>query len=223
MDEFITAIPFSLLLVASTGPVFFIVIETSISKGVRRAFCIDVGAVLADVVFITLASFSANSLQHSLKTNPKWFLLGGVVLVLFGFISFIQSKKNKKKIVYQPGQLQKGSYLSYIAKGFLLNIINIGVFIFWLGLVIVFSSKYEMNHTKTNTFLAYVLGIYLALDVVKIILAKQLKPVLTPRILYQLKQWVHVIVVLFGLFFMFQGVFPEQKQKLETKIEEHLK
>jgi threonine/homoserine/homoserine lactone efflux protein len=114
-------------------------------------------------------------------------------------------------------------HLSYIGKGFLLNIINIGVFIFWLGLVIVFTSKYEMNYTKTNTFLAYVLGIYLALDVVKIILAKQLKPLLTPRILYKLKQWVHVIVVLFGLFFMFQGIFPEQKQKLETKIEERLK
>lgn len=223
MDEFITAIPFSLLLVASTGPVFFVVIETSISKGARRAFCIDIGAVLADILFIILATFGANSLQYNLKTNPKWFLLGGVVLLSFGLISFLQTKKNRKKIVFESGELQKGSYLSYIGKGFLLNIINIGVFIFWLGLVIVFTSKYEMNYTKTNTFIAYVLGIYLALDVVKIILAKQLKPLLTPRILYKLKQWVHVIVVLFGLFFMFQGIFPEQKQKLETKIEERLK
>jgi len=78
MNEFLAAIPFSLLLAVSTGPVFFVIIETSISKGARRAFCVDIGAVIADIVFITIASLGANSIRQSLEGNPRWFLLGEI-------------------------------------------------------------------------------------------------------------------------------------------------
>ena len=69
----------------------------------------------------------------------------------------------------------------------------------------------------------YVLVIYLLLDIVKIYLAKQLKTILTPRVIYKIKQFVHIIIFGFGLFFVFQGSFPEQKEKLQTIIEAQIK
>lgn len=223
MNELLTAIPFSLLLVVSTGPVFFVVIETSISKGARRAFCVDIGAVIADIVFILIASFGAISIRQNLEGNPRWFLLGGVVLFGIGLISFIRTQKNKKSLHFAPEKLNKGSYLFYIGKGFLLNIINIGSLLFWLGLMVVFGSKYQMNYTKIIPLFSYILVVYLSFDLIKIYLAKQLKTRLTPKVISKLKQAVHVILMLFGLFFSFQGVFPDEKQKLEARLHERLK
>ena len=223
MSEFLAAIPFSLLLVVSTGPVFFVIIETSISKGARRAFCVDIGAVIADIVFILIALFGANTIHQNLETNPRWFLLGGVVLIGFGLISYLHTRTNKKQVAYTAEQLTKGSYLFYVGKGFLLNIINMGTLLFWLGLVVLFGTKYQMDYGKIVPFLAYILVAYLSLDLIKIYLAKQLKTKLIPQVIYKLKQLVHLILILFGLFFVFQGTFPDEKQKLEETLKERLK
>ena len=223
MSEFLAAIPFSLLLVVSTGPVFFVIIETSISKGARHAFCVDIGAVIADIVFILIALFGANTIHQNLESNPSWFLLGGLVLIGFGLISYIRTRTNKKQVAYTTEQLNKGSYLFYIGKGFLLNIINMGTLLFWLGLVVLFGAKYQMDYGKIVPFFSYILVIYLAFDLIKIYLAKQLKTKLTPQVIYKLKQLVHLILLLFGLFFVFQGTFPDEKQKLEETLQERLK
>lgn len=223
MNEFLTAIPFSLLLVVTTGPIFFVIIETSISKGARQAFCVDIGAVLADILFILIALYGANTLHQSLQDNPRWFLLGGGVLVTFGLFSFFRTQKAKNSIDFETQQIRKGSYLFYIGKGFLLNIINMGAFLYWLGIMVVFGAKYQMDSTKLITFFVSLFGVYLAIDLVKINLAKQLKSKLTPKIIYKLKQFVNFILILFGLFFVFNGAFPKQKQKLENHIEERLK
>jgi threonine/homoserine/homoserine lactone efflux protein len=214
MSEFLAAIPLSLLLVFSTGPVFFVIVETSITKGAKHAFCVDIGAVIADVVFILIALFSAQSLRNSLAENPRWFIIGGTVLCTFGVVSLITSMRHKRIIAFEAEALPKGNYFFYIAKGFVLNIINIGTFLFWVGLV-VFGADFW--------FFVYILLIYLLFDIVKIYLAKQLKSSLTPLVIYKLKQLVHIIIFGFGLFFVFQGSFPEQKEQLQTIIEAQIK
>ena len=219
MNEFLAAIPFSLLLAVSTGPVFFVIIETSISKGVRRALCVDIGAIIADIVFILIALLGAKTVHQSLESNPQWFILGGIVLFTFGLISFFLTQKHKDTTVFASEELSRGNYFFFIAKGFLLSIINMGAFLFWLGLVVVFGAKYQMDNIKIISFFGYILIVYLAIDLLKIYLSKQLKNILTPQVIYQLKQFVNLILMLFGLFFVFQGVFPEQKQKLENRIE----
>ena len=151
------------------------------------------------------------------------FLFGGVVLIGFGLISYLHTRTNKKQVAYTAEQLTKGSYLFYVGKGFLLNIINMGTLLFWLGLVVLFGTKYQMDYGKIAPFLAYILVAYLSLDLIKIYLAKQLKTKLTPQVIYKLKQLVHLILILFGLFFVFQGTFPDEKQKLEETLKERLK
>ena len=214
MSEFLAAIPLSLLLVFSTGPVFFVIVETSITKGAKHAFCVDLGAVLADVVFILAALFSTQSLRSSLAENPRWFIIGGIVLCAFGLGSLIASIRQKKRMSFHAKTLPKGNYFFYVAKGFVLNIINIATFLFWVGLV-VFGADFW--------FFVYVLLIYLLFDIVKIYLAKQLKTVLTHLVIYKVKQLVHIIILGFGLFFVFQGSFPEQKEQLKTIIEAQIK
>ena len=80
-----------------------------------------------------------------------------------------------------------------------------------------------MNYIKIIPFLFYILVVYLSFDIIKIFLAKQLKTKLTPRVIYKFKQFVHLILMIFGLFFVFQGTLPDEKQKLEATLQERLK
>ena len=43
-----------LFLSVFVGPVFFLLIETSINKGIREAFIMDAGVILSDIAWIIL-------------------------------------------------------------------------------------------------------------------------------------------------------------------------
>ena len=107
MNELLAAIPFSLLLVVSTGPVFFVIIETSITKGARRAFCVDIGAVIADIVFILIASFGANSIRQGLEEDPKWFCLEVRYCFLLAWFRLSAQTEIKKTSFLLPSNLKR--------------------------------------------------------------------------------------------------------------------
>ena len=184
-------------------------------KGQNTPFCVDLGAVIADIVFILVALFSAQSLRHSLAENPRWFIIGGIVLCAFGVISLIASIRQKKEIAFSTEALPKGNYFFYIAKGFLLNIINIGTFLFWVGLV-VFGADLSFFCLRPVYLLAF--------RYCQNISCQTTQKSFNPHLLFiKIKQTVHIIIFCFGLFFVFQGSFPEQKEQLQTIIEAQIK
>ena len=74
MSEFLPAIPIGIVLAFTIGPVFFTVLETSISKGIKAAIFVDIGVVLSDVMFFIIAFFSTNSLLNSIEENTdSWY------------------------------------------------------------------------------------------------------------------------------------------------------
>ena len=91
MNEFLPAIPIGIVLAFTIGPVFFTVLETSISKGVKAAIFVDIGVVLSDIVFFVIAFFSTNSLLNSIQENrSSWYFLGGVLLASYAGVSLIK-------------------------------------------------------------------------------------------------------------------------------------
>ena len=65
-DDIITAIPFGIILAFTIGPVFFVLLETSATKGFKSAIIFDLGVIFADIVFIALAFFSTNSILQKI-------------------------------------------------------------------------------------------------------------------------------------------------------------
>ena len=74
MNDVLSALPFSVLLIFATGPLFFLILETSISKGIKPAFLIDLGAVFADAVFVLVAFLGTKSLLADIKDNPNLYI-----------------------------------------------------------------------------------------------------------------------------------------------------
>src|SRR5680860_440159 len=145
-QDILAAIPLGLFLAFLLGPVFFVLLETAAIKGFRAAISFDIGVIFADIVFVFIAYLSTNKLLNSIKDDPALFIFGGGLLVTYGLIQFIQTKKSlQHEEVPEIQKLNKRDYLGLAAKGFLLNFINIGVLGFWLGLVIVFVPQMEME------------------------------------------------------------------------------
>lgn len=221
-EDILSAIPWGLLLAFSIGPGFFVLLETSITKGFKAAITFDLGIVFSDIIFILIAYLSTNKLLEQLKDNPTLFIVGGLIMFSYGLISFILLKRNFKKqqeVVNDDDNIQKNNYLGLFFKGFLLNFINIGVLGFWMMIIITHGPQMNMDTHRIFFFFAAILAFYLLFDVAKIILAKQLKNKLTPQNIYKIKRVISIIILIFGLFFMLQGFFPKMKENLTNRID----
>lgn len=220
INDILTGIPWGIFLSFMIGPVFFILIETSITKGFRAALTFDLGVVLGDIFFIGVAYLGSYRLIASLKDKPALFIFGGILMVAYGIISFIKLKK-QAKIQYESidDEIIKKNYGSLFIKGFFLNIINIGVLGFWLAIIISVGPKLEMQTSRMMTFFTSVIFTYLLIDCIKMVLAKQLKSKLTPTNIFKIKKGISIVLIVFGLALMAQGWFPKEKEMVKNAWE----
>ena len=219
MNDILSALPFSVLLIFATGPLFFLILETSISKGIKPAFLIDLGAVFADAIFVLVAFLGTKSLLADIKDNPNLYILGGVLLMVYAIISAITTIRKKEEIIENEPIEPKGFRLfSYFIKGFFLNIINVGTFLFWLGLLVSIAPTLELETSRIIVFFSTVMLGYLILGFIKIVRAKQLSKTLTPTVIYKIRLSVCVLLVVFGIYFIYQGVYAPEPDVLLPSI-----
>ncbi len=79
------------------GPVFFVLIETSVTKGFRAAVAFDLGVIVADIIFIGLTYFSSFQLLENLSNQPGLYVFGGSILTVYGLIVFLKNKTQRAK------------------------------------------------------------------------------------------------------------------------------
>ena len=220
-EDILAAIPLGIFLAFLLGPVFFVLLETAAIKGFRAAISFDVGVIFADIIFLGIAYLSTTKLLNRIKDDPALFIFGGGLLLTYGIIQFIQTRKVlQHEEVPEIQKLNKRDYLGLAAKGFLLNFINIGVLGFWLGLIIVFGPKMEMQEDRMLTFFGTILGTYLILDIFKIVAAKKLNRKLTPGRIYVVKKGISVLLMVFGIFLIGQGLLPQEISQLQDQIDQ---
>lgn len=216
IEDIQAAIPLGFLLSFMVGPVFFVLLETSATKGFRAGFALDMGVVVADIFFLVIAYFSSFQLLENLSNQPGLYVFGGVILLVYGLTIFFRSDFKEKK----PRIVTRGSdYLGLFVKGFLLNFINIGVLVFWLGVIIIVGPSLDNQPDRIITFFAAMLGAYLITDIFKILLAKQLRKKLTRQRIFLVKKVLGVILVICGAVLIIKGFLPKDQLSIEQGIE----
>lgn len=220
INDILAGIPWGIFLSFMIGPVFFILLETSIIKGFRAAIVFDLGVILGDIVFIGIAYLGSYRLIQSLNDKPALFIFGGILMLSYGIISFISLRKEKKiDTAVIDSEIIRKNYLSLFIKGFFLNIINIGVLGFWLAIIISIGPKLEMQTSRMATFFAAVIVTYLFVDCIKILLAKQLKTKMTPANILKIKKGISVVLMIFGVVLITQGWFPKEKEMVKNAFQ----
>lgn len=218
MDLIFTGISLGFFLSFMIGPVFFILIETSITKGFRAAMAFDFGVIIADICFISIAYFSSFQLISAIKDDPALFLFGGMIMTTYGVISLIRLLRVKKTEIHIESNAYKTNYVTLFAKGFLLNFINVGVLGFWLAIIITIGPQLEMDSRKMIEFFGFTVLAYMITDVFKILLAKQLKSKLTPENILKVKKVSTIILIVFGLVIMSKSFVKNDSEFIKNKI-----
>lgn len=226
LNDIVSAIPLGFFLSFMIGPVFFVLLETSVVKGFRAAIIFDLGVVLADVIFILIAYFSSYRLIQSIKDDPALFIFGGLVMLTYGIISFVKNRNESKKSIDEedPKELAKNNYFSLFIKGFFLNFINIGVLGFWLAILITVGPQLELKASRMITFFTTLIATYFVTDICKILAAKQLRNKLNPHNILLIKKVISIVLIISGVFLLSQGLFPKDKKIVNSaieKLEEH--
>lgn len=216
LDDIQAAIPLGVLLSFMIGPVFFVLLETSALKGFRAAVCFDIGVIFADIVFISIAYFSSYQLLENLSNQPGLYIFGGVILLIYGLVTTFKKPELQQKSSIKA---TKGDYVGLFIKGFLLNFINIGVLVFWLGIIIVVGPTLNNDPQRIWVFFGTMITAYFVIDLIKIVLAKQLRSKLTAKRILSVKKLLGVILIICGLVLITKGFLPKDKLTIEQGID----
>ncbi|MEL4457351.1 LysE family translocator [Lutimonas vermicola] len=220
INEYINAVLLGFGLAFMVGPVFFTLIETSITKGFRAALTFDLGVVLADAMFITISYFGSVTILQKIQDDPRIFMIGGFVLVCYGLYTIFYQKT--KKIVTDKDLVvvESNNYPGLFLKGFFLNTINFGMLAFWLAVVIAVSSNFQVDSGKVFNYFAVVIITFLLTDVVKILAAKQLKEKLTPVVLRKIRHVLGIFFIVFGIILATKRYIPQKTiDRIDNVIE----
>ena len=214
------AILFGFFLSFMIGPVFFMLIQTSILKGARAAIMFNLGVIFGDIAFIVISYLGSRHLLERIKDEPRLFFIGGLILVVYGLITYFD-KSNKKEVENTPiiEIPVINNYLKLLFKGFFLNFINIGVLGFWLGLIVVIGPTLDMNPKHIFWYFTSIIISYFITDLGKIFLAKKLKKKLTAKVIYRIKKTMGILLIIFGVGLILKGFIPKEKLNLDNFIE----
>ena len=116
LEILLYAIPLGITLSFAAGPIFFVVIQTSITRSKTGAFILDLGAIAADILFILVAFFGSQSLIRSLRHNIWVGVASGLAIIIFGLYYI---RKSRKGMQFREAMVLPKKRLLFL-KGFLL-------------------------------------------------------------------------------------------------------
>ena len=201
------------------GPVFFLLIETSIRKSWKSAVTLDLGVVAADILCIAAAYFGSKDFADYVTTHPQFYriyIIAGFFVTIYGVFMFFSKPKlhleNNSEVVSK-------NYLRTFFNGFVMNLLNIGVIVFWFVIV----SSIMIQYPVPSDFVLYmgvVLITYFVIDLIKIFLAGKLQKRITDDMVFKIRKGVGVCLLVFGFIITLKGFgfFKEIDQKIESKL-----
>lgn len=198
-----------LSVVVNMGPAFIALVQTSLHSGFRSAAWFISGVILNDAMVITLCILTSVQVVMRSQLEVTLFSIGaGLVLVMFGVFTFRRKVEEKESLIEQrtneilEKKEDKPFWLLMLGKGFLLNLLNPFVWIFWFSAVAVVAGSMGGNKVSTIVFFAIILGTTLLLELLKAWGAAKLKVFFNPKRTTIMNRCAGIMLVVCGIYFI---------------------
>jgi len=182
------------------GPVFFALIRVSLEKGVKSASIFAAGTAMSDILALCLAYF----LMAGFSENPHYKAIlgwtGGIIMIIFGVVDIV-----KKPIKSTGDTIISNRWYSLFLKGFILNLVNPFVYIFWVGIVASLSIDKALDgNDHFILLLSMIITVYLT-DLLKAWMAFRISYLITDKTLLLLSRILGIGMIAFGLRLIWFG------------------
>lgn len=201
IELIIAAVVLGITLSFMVGPVFVLLIETSIYRGAWKALVFNTGVILSDLVLILAASYGSEQLLRNITGNTYIYILGGILITGYAIYSFYK----KRNISLEKIQIQS-SYGKNFVKGFLINFMNVGVLAYWMTSIVIIGNRYDFETEKMFLYFSVTIGTYFTVDIIKILFARRMRAYLTPQHMQRMNSIVSIILSTFGMTLIIKGL-----------------
>jgi len=182
----------------SVSPGFMALFQTSIVRGVKAGMVLVTGFLISDLILISISYLGLSHLTvkgHSLILG----IIAGFILIISGAISIFRKPStplnNEKSTPDIHGRLSV-----ILLRGFLVNIANPFVLIFWLGVMGFAASNYGMHSYGFFVFFLGLTSTSFSSDLLKCYLSGYFKKILTIRTIAILNKVMGGIFIAIGIF-----------------------
>ncbi|GEP89391.1 Threonine/homoserine/homoserine lactone efflux protein [Chitinophaga terrae (ex Kim and Jung 2007)] len=188
----------------SVGPVIFAIIKYSINNGFKAGISFALGVSLSDIMFVltgNLATAFITGLEEYKKTIG---ICGGVLLIGMGIYGLIFKKVKISTGEEKPEMFRTHDYLKIWLAGFLMNTLNPGVIIFWLGVCVANAATSSGHRIVMYTIC---LSLVLSADILKVFVADKIRHKLTLNNVEWLNRIAGISMIIFGVVLLYKMLF----------------
>ncbi|MGN6291119.1 MAG: LysE family translocator [Chitinophagaceae bacterium] len=208
-EALLKGITLGLLLNISVGPVIFSIIKQSLNNGHRGGMAFVLGVSFSDILLVLVSNVFTGLFSSISSHSTVIGIAGSVFLIVLGvyFVFFKKVKVNEKG---QQATLsfRKSDYAKIFLSGFFMNLLNPGIFLFWIT-----TSTSLISHTVEQKLIIYItcLLMVLAGDIAKVMLAGKIRNRLTPHNIHIINRINGIILIGFGIALIWGLVFYANK------------
>lgn len=180
------------------GPALLALVQTSINRGFKAGVALAFGVFLSDLFLVLLSFQGVIQVVEQPKNKLAFGIVSGLILIVFGILTYIKKPKTKADEI----KVKDPRTITYILKGFFLNVANPFIWLFWMGTMVAITSNYEKDENSIMTMFAVTLITVFLSDTLKSYLAGKLKPLLTERLLIFINSVAGIGLMIFGVSLM---------------------
>ncbi len=199
MPPFVQGLILGFAISVQLGPALFTLLQTSIHRGLKSGLFLAGGIFLSDLSIVILAYLGALQVINQKNNYLIAGIIGGFILILFGLFTFLRKvhidENNNVVELKVPGPI------TYILKGYFLNVMNPFVWFFWITAMVVSANFGEDKHAVVLFFIG-TMGAIVSSDMFKVFIADKLKRYLKPQLLIRVNHIVGILLMISGVYLL---------------------
>lgn len=183
------------------GPALIALVQTSVKHGIKTGISLALGIFVSDLALVIGFYFGAAQIVNDKFYHLILGIIGGGIMTIFGIYTFFKKVPMTEQVeAINEIKVKKPGLLPYFFKGFVLNLANPFLWVFWITSMLAINATYGGDQRAVALFFSGTLFMVLTTDILKCVLANRIKILGNPNV----KLWLNRIV---GLLFMIIGSF----------------
>jgi len=195
-EAIIKGVLLGLFMAISVGPTLFAIIRYSMHHSYKAGVAFILGVSFSDIIYVTLANIATSWLEFLEFHQKEVGFIGSGLFVIMGLVGLLKKYKPKRPKQGKAIAMSNSAYFKIWGTGFLMNALNPAVILLWVGATI---SVAGTHLPPRIVFFGVCLGIVLGFDMLKVLLADNIRRKLTLRRIMYLNRISAICILVFGL------------------------